>query len=135
MSCLSKPLIAATALLALLGAQVFGLQRGFLCVCTGEVVETLAAHCQDTDQSCGHEHEVPHDHMPLKVKHEAQGKVSSLPQVQAPPLLAILDFFPVIALLQACPPCGIKEATQAPPGLSENPPASLLVAQCTVLLV
>ena len=135
MSRLSKPLIAAAALLALLGAQVFGLQRGFLCLCTGEVVETVTSHCAGTDQSCGHEHETPHDHMPLTVKHEAQAKAAALPQVQAPVLLAILEFSPVIAQLQACPLGGTTAATQAPPGTNENPPASLLVAQCTVFLV
>jgi hypothetical protein len=133
-----KNLIAGLALFALLGAQVFGLQRGYLCLCTGEAVETAATHCEDSEEGCGHEHEdeeAPVEHAPLTVKHEAQGKTSSM-QVQAPVLVAVLDFtesFSAWPERQAA--SGGTAMSRPPPGRFANPPAALLVAECTVRLV
>ena len=130
-----KHLAIAAALLALAGAQVFGLQRGYVCLCSGEAIETVAPSCEKDHNCCDHEHEgLPHDHAPLKVKHEAQGKTAAMPQVQAPVLVAVLEFDPVAALPVILPPA-VMAAMQAPPGRCVNPPASLLVAQCMVLLV
>ena len=129
-----KQLTVALALFALLGAQVFGLQRGYLCVCTGEAVETVAPHCGDSE-GCDHEDEnVPHKHEPLTVKHEAQGKMATATQLQAPVLVAILDLNDVMALAvtQSSSDPG---QSHPPPGPDENPPASLLVAECQVLLI
>jgi hypothetical protein len=127
-----KHLTVALALFALLGAQVFGLHRGYVCVCTGEAVETAASHCEDSE-GCDHEDEnVPHE--PLTVKHEAQGKMATTPQLQAPVLVAILDLNDVIALaLTQASKAPVMD--HAPPGHDANPPASLLVAECQVLLI
>ncbi|MFZ4594182.1 MAG: hypothetical protein ACOYOF_07995, partial [Verrucomicrobiaceae bacterium] len=73
--------LVALALFALGCAQVLGLQRGFVCMCSGEAVETHLAHC-DASEPCGHdEHEESeagehpcsheHEHEPLTVEHEA----------------------------------------------------------------
>jgi hypothetical protein len=127
-----KHLTVALALFALLGAQVFGLQRGYVCVCTGEAVETAASHCEDSE-GCHHEDEhMPH--APLTVKHEAQGKMSTAPQVQVPVLVAILDLNEVIALA-VMQYSTDRVMNHPPPGRDENPPASLLVAECQVLLI
>jgi hypothetical protein len=130
-----RHLTVALALFALLGAQVFGLQRGYVCLCSGEAVETPASHCDDEAEGCGHEHEgTSPDHAPLTVKHEAQGKASSTPLVQAPVLIAILDFKDIIAL-SIFQTSAETAMSRPPPGKGVNPPASLLVAECTVLLI
>jgi hypothetical protein len=130
-----KHLTVALALFALLGAQVFGLQRGYVCVCTGEAVETQAPHCDDAE-GCDHEEEgVPHEHEPLTVKHEAQGKMATA-QVQAPVLVAILDLNDILALTETQGSADrAMNHNHPPPGRDVNPPASLLVAECQVLLI
>ena len=132
-----KHLMAALALFALLGAQVFGLQRGYLCLCSGEAIETPAPSCEDDEDCCDHEHEgLPHGHTPVQVKHEAQGKVSSTPQVlQAPVLVAILDFAESLMASFEVRASAEMAMSRPPPGRDENPPASLLVAECMVLLI
>ena len=130
-----KHLITLAALFALLGAQVFGLQRGYVCDCSGEAVQTMASACADGADGCGHDHEgQPQEHAPLKVKHEAQGKPASAPQVQAPVLVAIVNFVQAttLAISQSQALVSVK---QAPPDWGAGPPAALLVAECKVLLV
>lgn len=131
-----KHLITALALFAVLGAQVFGLQRGFVCICNGEWVETSAASCLPEEDCCSHDHEAaPHDHAPLKVKHEAQPKLSSNLSVQAPQLLAILNFSDLPgALWSTLHPVKLL-GSRPPPDKLDCPPAPLLVAECTVLLI
>lgn len=131
----SKHLTASLVLFAMLGAQVFGLQRGYVCLCSDELVETAAAYCEDKEECCDHEHEkAPPRHAPLTVKHEAEGKTSTTPVIHAPVLLAILEFHVMTDLLATHLPARMALA-RPPPGRSVNPPAALLVAECKVLLV
>jgi len=130
-----KHLTASLVLFALLGAQVFGLQRGYVCLCTNDFVETAAAVCEEDESCCDHEHEgAPPEHAPLTVKHEAQGGTSATPLIHAPVLLAILEFhvFTDASDANLAARMGLD---RPPPGKGDNPPASLLVAECKVLLV
>lgn len=131
-----KPLLVTVALLALMGAQVFGLQRGYVCFCEGEEVETIAPSCE-TDDACGdHEHEdAPAPHAPLTVNHEAHATGASSPQVHPPVLLAVLDFSEIVIALAGLQSPAEIAMSHPPPGGGANPPASLLVAECKVLLV
>jgi hypothetical protein len=127
-----KNLILAIALFALLGAQVFGLQRGFVCLCSGDAVETATRYCADEDQGCAHEEDgVPCQHAPLTVKIEALAKITSALQIQIPALVAILDF----AEIPLIRPVLTTLVGWAAPDPYVNPPASLQVAECKVLLI
>jgi hypothetical protein len=133
MSRFSKTFVLSVALLALLGAQVFGLQQGFLCLCSGEAVESATQFCSDEDHGCTHEQDgIPYQHAPKEVKLEASNKTASVPQVQAPALIAILEFDAIKLFLRATLPQAVTR-----PGLDRdvNPPASLRVAECTVLRI
>jgi hypothetical protein len=129
-----KSLILGLALLALLGAQVFGLQRGFVCICSGEAVETLAPDCKDENaHCCEQEHDgLPHEHAPRTVKHEASNKTPSSPEVQARALVAILEFVNFQTALHTSPAGAVMRPAQDRRGI---PPASLQVAACTVLRI
>src|SRR6478672_6494347 len=76
---MARSFIVLLALLALAGAQVFGLQRGFLCECSGETVETSYEFChhvhENMHEPCAeghHQHDgssaAPEDH-----QHDNQG--------------------------------------------------------------
>jgi hypothetical protein len=146
------------ALLALAGAQVFGLQRGFLCECSGEAVETSYEYCHhvhgDMHAPCEedhHEHEgtVPHDHehenqggshehKPLQVELNAasHGKDTSTSAVAPIPVLAPLAELPdFLAFLIAAP--GDTATKEAPPPYlhSGGPPGIRETAKCMVLLI
>ena len=129
-----KTLILGLALLALLGAQVFGLQRGFVCVCSGEEVETATPNCGvEEDHDCEHEHDgAPYEHAPRTVKHEASNKTTSAPELQAPALVAILEFDNFQAALHTPPASAVMRPAQDRCGIT---PASLQVAACTVLRI
>lgn len=127
-----RNLFVTFALFALMGAQVFGLQRGFVCLCSGDAVETATQFCADEDNGCTHEEDgVPYRHAPLTVKLEALAKITSALQIQIPALVAILDFaeIPVIR------PMLTALVGWAAPDPYVNPPASLQVAECKVLLI
>ncbi|QIF00376.1 hypothetical protein [Roseimicrobium sp. ORNL1] len=157
--------IALFALLALAGAQVFGLQRGFLCECTGETVETSKEYCHHVEgnvpASCaedhqGHEHHVSntasrghehknhgqggsHEHAPLKVTLTAasQGKdTSAAVVVPVPVLFALAELPDFLSFLLAFPGDTATETTPAPPSLhGGGPPGIRATAKCMVLLI
>jgi hypothetical protein len=127
-----KNLILTVTLFALLGAQVFGLQRGFVCLCSGDAVETATRYCADEDHGCAHEENgVPYQHAPLTVKLEALAKISSALQIQLPTLIAILD----LAEIPVIRPMLTARVAWTAPDPDVNPPASLQVADCKVLLI
>lgn len=105
-------LLTAFALLALGWAQVFGMMRGYVCDCGGEVEITAIDHCHGPHGSACHDHEgvTPchdqddhsdetdsHEHSPLteSVQAQQQSAQASLPVA---PMLA------VIATLEAITP-------------------------------
>lgn len=138
------------ALLALAGAQVFGMQRGYLCECNGEAVETTHSHChvaptgeaqtcEDSSDSPSHSHHHEDSgskqHVPLKVKLNAQGKVACAQAPMAPlalPLTAMpwLDLFSLLPGADAV----VSRAMPLPP-YQGGPPGVIQVAKCMVLLV
>lgn len=139
MQALPKLLTAALALLALAGAQVFGLQRGYVCLCNDEPVETTASHCDPSGECCGHEHGseeggTSQEHAPLTVKLDVQGNTGASHVLQAPALIAVVDL-PTLPENTASQVLTQRTSLRPPPDPDCNPPASLLVAECTVLLV
>ncbi len=155
----ARSFVILFALLALAGAQVFGLQKGFLCYCSGETLETNYEYCHHTHGTmhtpCAedhHEHEetVPqnheheggsHEHTPLKVELTAasQGKAASVSfaftvTTPALPVAELPDFlcFPLSAPGDAI----VAQTHRAPPpDAGGSSPAAVQVARCTVLLV
>ena len=125
-----KLLLTFLAFLAVAGAQVFGLQRGYVCQCYGDAVETPHSHCDDEEHRCGDEH----SHEPLTVKHEA-------PTQPGPPATNHLHGFLAIAQQPDLTQSWTADAMARPVFLrpprimDASPPASLMVAECIVLLV
>lgn len=140
-------LSCALAFVAMVHAQVFGIQRGYVYELDGERVETVAEHHhRGDDLNSGHfadytphhhdegdEEDGTEHHAPLKVDLDA-------PQIQAAvsvPLAVDLATFEIPHFLYATGMGPGREIFVAPPpdtgGLS--PRAALLVAQCMVMLV
>ncbi len=147
MSLPARFLITLLALVALAGGQVFGLQQGYLCECTGETVETSSTHCDVSPagtatpcESHGHQHEVPVDtqeHAPLKVdlKAASHGKETSVHPsigfvVAALPVLDLPEYLSCIHV-----PGNDTLAIHGPPDAPVNPSDAVQVARCMVLLV
>ena len=66
------PVLATLCLLAVVCGQVFGVDRAYLCICSGVPVETVAVHCAEASEP-GHKHE--DDSCPARhaeVKHRLQ---------------------------------------------------------------
>jgi hypothetical protein len=154
--------IVLFALVALAGAQVFGLQRGFLCECSGESVETSFEYCHHAQgnmhESCGEDHHgnggsstVPqdhehknqggtHEHAPLKVTLTAasQGKdTSATVVVPVPVLFALAELPDFLSFLLAFPgDTATESASAVPPSLhGGGPPGIRATAKCMVLLI
>jgi hypothetical protein len=150
-----RSFIALFALLALGGAQVFGLQRGFLCECSGESVETSYEYChhvhgnmhepcaedhhehehEDTSTaSLDHDHENQgqdgsHEHAPLKVSLTAasQGKhTNATVMVPVPVLFAIAELPDFLSFLLTFPGDTAMESERAaPPALHGGGPPGI----------
>lgn len=160
MNRLFRSLVVVLALLALAGAQVFGLQRGFLCECSGEAVETSYGYCHHVHGSMHepceedhHEHDgtVPqdhdhdhenqggsHEHTPLKVELTAasQGKdTSAFSVAPVPALLPIADLPDFLSFLLAAPVDMASEGIPPPHGHAGGPPGIRETAKCMVLLI
>jgi hypothetical protein len=155
----ARSFVALFALLALAGAQVFGLQKGFLCDCTGEVIETSAEYCHHSHGNhhtpCAedhHEHDAPvpqnpehqggsHEHAPLKVQLTAasQGKDASASvaftiTLSALPVAELPDF--LFFLIASPGDASVAQVHRAPPpDAGGNATAAVQVAECMVLLV
>ncbi len=143
----ARCLTVLLALVALAGAQVFGLQRGYLCECTGQVIETASTHCDvspgGTPAPCdSHSHHErdggTQQHTPVKVDltAHAQGKDASAASFAAfalavAPLLALPDFLSPLSA-----PGDHAVPSHAPPGDAPvTASAAVRVARCMVLLV
>lgn len=146
---LPKRILASLAVLVVGCAQVFGMQRGFVCDHQGTRVETTAEHCHHEAEagkagfvSCSedsHEedggHEDTEHHAPLTVN--LQAGTAGLTVVSIPAFVAVLGAeIPVHewVLIQALT---VKEMMKTPlETAGESPPtAALQVARCVVILV
>lgn len=104
-------ILTCLALLALGWAQVFGLMRGYICDCRGEVEITAFDHCHGPHGvACHHDDEDPshhhdettgdtHEHAPLKEPGDAKQLVTQ--SSSAPlPVLAVVAILESLTLLQ-----------------------------------
>lgn len=145
MSSLRKKIFTTAVVLAVVFAQVFGLQRGYACDHYGSVVETEAQHCHESAPASQEEH-VPCEgecdenqpqapHVPVVTELTAR---SSAVAVSAPEFVAV-QMFDLFAQL-------LSEALSAPESLaadrfvllteSQKPPtAAVVVARSVVLMV
>ena len=149
MSFLPKRILASLAVLVVGCAQVFGMQRGFVCEHQGTAVETVSDHCHHVAEagkadfvSCAedaHEeladHEDKEHHSPLTV--DLQAGTAGLTAVSIPAFVAVLVAeIPVHewVLVQALT---MNEMMKTPldTGGERPPPAALQVACCMVILV
>jgi len=144
----TKHLMICCTLLAMLWAQVFGLQHHlFLCLCSDEPVETLVDHCHDAStnhhQALAADHHEDHDcdqnqgetqhHTPLKEDLKANWQLSA-PISPHAPVLVMLFTLPdpfVPKLLSNI--TGIIGRT--PCDIQHSPPLSLQVHQSVVFLI
>lgn len=144
------------ALVAVAWGQVAGLQQGYACVCTGEVLTTLADHChspeagltipcheqeQESQSQSGESSQLPVDdtrtqpHVPLTTDLKAQNKISSSLEIPVPAALSFSDL-PDFALPVMERPAATQPPDLAPPvDPGESPPTALQVTACTVFLV
>ena len=144
-----KHTLSTLAVLLLVGAQVFGLQRGYECH-HHEVAEvTMAGHCHraeagfvpcasapagETGDHDDHEGATdPHAPLMLSIAAELSAQTSvSIPHFTAI-LLAELPVFDRVWVNE----CVLSQVNNLPPdaGGERPPPAALQVARCMVLLV
>ncbi|MDZ4289405.1 MAG: hypothetical protein U0984_15685 [Prosthecobacter sp.] len=139
------PITLCLALCAVAWAQVFGVQRGYVCEHNGKTVATMAdhhhmgdaLHADHFENYSPHHHEDDEDedterHAPLKVE-------MSVPQLPGTFTIQAIDWVDCTLcdfLSRTLVPMVITRQISVPPhpgGLS--PPASLVVAQCMVLMV
>jgi hypothetical protein len=140
----TKHLILAIALPVLMMAQVFGLQRSYACFCSGELIETDANHCHDSQPHDSTGHHAPHHddenssdqhhHLPLVEELKAHGKNFETAPLLAPLLMVLFELPDFITELE------VRHQTFITIPLShedigDSPPASLLVADCMVFLI
>lgn len=149
MSFLHKRILTTLAVLVVGCAQVFGMQRGFVCEHQGTVVETDTEHCHHVAEagksdyfSCSEdshkedsEHEGTEHHAPLPVN--LQAGTAGLTAVSIPVFVAVLVADNPCygwVLIQALTE---NEMMKAPldTGGESPPPAALQVARCIVILV
>jgi hypothetical protein len=149
MSLISKRILTSLAVLAVMCAQVFGMQRGFVCEHQGIRVETAAEHCHHEEEtgktgfvSCSEdshkddsEHEDTEHHAPLTL--HLQAGTAGLTVVSIPVFVAVLvaenplhEWVLIEALTE-------HEMMKTPldTGGESPPPAALQVARCMVILV
>lgn len=135
-------LLAVLGLLALLGAQVFGLARGYACDCSGRFEMTAFDHCHGPhhhdchrEEELGHEHHEGdgagerHEHQRLHDDHEGRALAAAALAVNfVPVLLAVFDDVPrwTETIFPKTPRTDLNVGT-GPPGVA--------VARTTVLLI
>ncbi|TDU71062.1 hypothetical protein EI77_02180 [Prosthecobacter fusiformis] len=106
-----RQILTCLALLALGWAQVFGIMRGYVCDCGGEVEITAYDHCHGPhgiachhdDSPAHHQHdengEDTHEHAPLKEPVQAKQLVSQSVSVPLPVLAVMPPWEPLTVLL------------------------------------
>ena len=149
MRSVTKHLMICGTLLAMLWAQVFGLQHHlFVCLCSDEPVVTIVDHCHDTCEQLHHQalaadHHQSHNcdqeqgesqhHTPLKEDLKARSE-ANLPISPHTPVLVILftlpdpiilDHLSIISSMAGREPCDI----------GNSPPLALQVHQSVVFLI
>lgn len=148
MSLFRKRILPTLAVLVVACAQVFGMQRGFVCDHRTTMAETEVEHCHRVAID-DHAHEVPCEenstkdcddqgekehHAPLSV--DMQVSTSSIATISIPAFVAVLVAETWVhdwVLLQAL---AENEWMRMPLDTGgESPPASLQVARCMVILV
>jgi hypothetical protein len=149
MSLISKRILTSLAVLAVMCAQVFGMQRGFVCDHQGTMVETGEEHCHQVAEAgkadfvpCSEdshkddsEHKDTEHHAPLTV--DLQTGTSGLTAVSIPAFVAVLvaekpvhDWVLIQVLTE-----NEMMTTPLDTGGESPPPAALQVARCMVILV
>jgi hypothetical protein len=135
-------LLAVLGLMALLGAQVFGLTRGYQCDCTGRVEWTAQDHCHGPhdagcheDEPLGHIHDEGdgpgerHEHQEVRDDAEARSMPGVTPLNFVPVLLAVFEDERrwTETIVPKTPSADLDVGTGPPPGVA--------VARTTVLLI
>lgn len=149
MALLPKRILASLAILVVGCAQVFGMQRGFVCDHHGTRVETAAEHCHLVAEagksgfvSCSedaHEEEGDHEdsehHTPLTV--DLQAGTAGLTAVSIPAFVAVLVAEIPVHEWVLIEGLTVNEMMKTPleTGGESPPPAALQVARCVVILV
>ena len=149
MTFLRKRILTTLAVLVVACAQVFGMQRGYICDHGDSSLETKAEHCHRV-QDDGHEHEVPCEDSPdneCDGKGEKEHHQPLAVDLQSSTANQTLAFVPTfVAVLIAEAPVYPWELIQT---LAENdrlkmpldtgrespPSAAVQVARCMVILV
>lgn len=144
---IAKSLLPTPAILAVVCAQVFGMQRGYVCEHQGVAIQTQVEHCHRVAAEapafapctgdCGEKSNLPNDtehHTPLSV--ELQARVSTLGSIPAPMYLPVMmaelpEYAWMLNQAKAMSEFSNRPLTTC--GCS--PPTSLQVAACVVLLV
>ncbi len=147
MSRLAKHFLMLLAVLAVGTAQVFGIARGFVCVCSGEPVPVESALCETSHCHPGHEHhdhddhdcpgEEPEEHHHREVT-ESILLVTPGPLTFDLPMIVECDLSEVIArCVQLSRENAEHEAEllRPPDDTGDSPPAALMVAKTMVMLV
>ena len=144
-----KRILPTLAVLVVACAQVFGMQRGFVCDHQGALVETEAEHChhvaesgktehvpcaEDSHKDCSEQEDTEH-HAPLTV--DLQTSITGLTAVSIPVFAAVLvTEIPAYewVLIQSLTENEMMK-TPLETGGESPPPAALQVARCMVILV
>ncbi|HEX2750024.1 MAG TPA: hypothetical protein VHM91_18590 [Verrucomicrobiales bacterium] len=137
-----KRLLMILAFLAMGGAQILGINRGYLCECTGQPVITDRPSC-DEQLAAGYGHGDEQD--TPGSPHQHQKFVESLKSVSFTPL--VLSLPPSVEMdWPATVMLGVRQASETaehraelkhrpPDDSGGNAPAGLLVARTVVMLV
>lgn len=148
MSRAAKHLMICCTLLAMLWAQVFGLQHHlFVCLCTDEPVETSIDHCHDSsgdhhqelasdhheDHDCDQQDGESHHHTPLKEDLKARSQIFAQVSPHAPDLVMLFVLpAPLVPKMWSSLNCFAgRESLDK----EHSPPLSLQVHQSVVFLI
>jgi len=149
MTSLRKRILTTLAVLVVACAQVFGMQRGYVCDHGDSTLETKAEHCHRVQED-GHEHEVPCEDSPgndCDGKGEKEHHQPLAVDLQSSPTSQTHAFVPVFtAVLIAEVPDyhwepiqthAEKDRLKMPldTGGESPPSAAVQVARCMVILV
>ena len=138
----AKHLLMILTVLAVGAAQVFGITRGYVCVCSGEPVQVDSSACEaeachpghDHDDDCGEGPDHQHHHQKAAIRIQL---VPVAPLTYGMPALMELTISEIFArgALLACELAEHRAELKPPDDTGGNPPASVLVAQTVVMLV
>lgn len=149
MTSLRKRILTTLAVLVVACAQVFGVQRGYVCNHGDASLETKAEHCHRVQED-GHEHEVPCEESPgneCDGKGEKEHHQPLAVDLQSSPASQALVFVPVFVAVQIADVSvhqwemtqllAENERLKTPLDTGEDrpPSAAVQVARCMVILV